>query len=298
MAVSLQQLEFFRAVARRLSFSHAAKELYTSQPYVSNQIRKLEDHYGVPLFVRSHPRIALTEAGEALYERINRILDSVDELEQVVQQFQGLQRGTVQFAATESAGNHVLPELIASFHREHPDIVVLGRVGNTEEVRAWLDLDEVEIGISPQQPDAANLASVPFYREPLVVISPDTMDLPDPLPVQEFAALPKVVREDGSLTLARMYDLLKPYPDGGDFVAQLSGTTAVNEAVAAGLGVSLVPERSAKPWVDAGSVNTAALDGPRLSHDFYVLYPQERYLTPAARALIEHLCRNVTPDSS
>lgn len=293
MAVSLQQLEFFRAVSRRLSFSHAAKELYTSQPYVSNQIRKLEDHFGVPLFVRSHPRIALTEAGEALYERINRILDSVDELEVVVQQFQGLQRGTVQFAATESAGNHVLPGLIASFHREHPDIVVLGRVGNTEEVRSWLDLDEVEIGISPQKPDAATLASVPFYREPLVVIAPADLDLPDPLPLAQFAALPKVAREDGSLTLARMCEVLEPYADGTDFVAQLSGTTAVNEAVAAGLGVSLVPERSTKAWVDAGSIKTAALEGQHLSHDFYVLYPQQRYLTPAARALIDHLRRTV-----
>lgn len=66
VTASLQQLQFFRAVARNLSFSQAAAELYTSQPYVSNQIRKLEDHFGVPLFVRSHPQISLTEAGEEI----------------------------------------------------------------------------------------------------------------------------------------------------------------------------------------------------------------------------------------
>lgn len=129
MAVTLQQFEFFRAVARNLSFSKAAQELYTSQPYVSNQIRRLEDHFGVPLFVRSHPRIALTEAGQALYERIEQILDDVDQLEQVVQQFHGLHRGTIQLGATASVGNHVLPALIASFNRDHPEIVIQARVG-------------------------------------------------------------------------------------------------------------------------------------------------------------------------
>jgi DNA-binding transcriptional LysR family regulator len=294
VSVSLQQLQFFRAVARNLSFSQAATELYTSQPYVSNQIRRLENHFGVPLFFRTYPQIALTEAGQALFERVAQILSDVDGLDQVVQQFQGLQRGTVQLAATEAAGNHVMPELIASFHRKYPEIVVQMRVGNTEDALGWLDLDEVEIGISPQKPETKSLISEPFYRDPLVVIYPTDMDLPDPLPVAELAELPKVVREHGSLTLAKMSALLEDYPSGQAFVAQLSGTTAVNEAIAAGLGVSLVPARSAKPWIDAGLVLKSALEGEPRYHEFYVIYSQQRYVTPAARAFITHI-RGLTP---
>src|SRR5699024_2634269 len=107
MAVTLQQLEIFRAVAQNLSFSVAARQVYTSQPHVSNQIRKLEEHYRVPLFVRSRPGISLTEAGAALYERITAILDDIDEAEQGIQQFRGLRRGSVTVAATASAGNHL-----------------------------------------------------------------------------------------------------------------------------------------------------------------------------------------------
>lgn len=289
MSVTIQQLVFYRAVARNRSFSNAARELYTSQPYVSNQIRKLEDHYGVPLFLRSHPRIALTEAGEVLYQRVDQILGDLQQLEQVVQQFQGLRRGTIQFAAAASAGNHVMPERIASFNREYPDIIIQGRIGNTEEVLEWLDLDEVEIGISPRKPDSGNLTSEPFYLEPLVIVCPVAMDIPDPLPVATLAALPKVVREDGSLTLAKMNELLEGYPSGTDYVAQLEGTTAVNEAVAAGLGVSLVPERSARVWSQAGLVRTCELDGVSLHHELYLVYSQRRYVTPATRAFVEHL---------
>lgn len=292
VSVTFQQFEFFRAVARNLSFSSAARDLYTSQPYVSNQIRRLEDHYGVPLFVRSHPKIALTEAGKALYERIERILDDVGDLEQLVQQFHGLNRGTIELAATASAGNHVLPSLIASFHQEYPEIIVQARVGNTEDVLEWLDLDDAEIGISPLRPATKHLTSEPFYRERLVVLYPAMMDLPDPLPVAQLAELPKVVREDGSLTLSKMQELLADHPSGTSYVAQVSGTTAINEAVAAGLGVSLVPERSAKAWLEAGSVGKCSVENAKLYHDFYVIYSQQRYMTPAARGFIEHLRRS------
>lgn len=287
MAVTFQQLEIFRAVARNLSFSVAAQEVYTSQPHVSNQIRKLEQHYRVPLFVRAHPGISLTEAGLALYERINKILDDIDEAEQVIQQFRGLQRGTVRLAATESAGNHVAPGIIADFRRSFPDIVVRMQVSNTEDVLGWLERDEAELGIIPQKPQVGYLICEPFYTEDLVIIYPTDLSLPDRLTIAEFAELPKVVREDGSLTLALMDDLLDD--NGGDYVAQLGGTTAVNEGVASGLGVSLVPERSAKAWVDAGSVGMSRLSDANPHHDFYLVYSQQRYITPANRALIEHL---------
>ncbi|NED97831.1 LysR family transcriptional regulator [Phytoactinopolyspora alkaliphila] len=289
MSITLQRLEFFRAVARHLSFSAAAKELYTSQPYVSNQIRKLEDHFGARLFVRSQPKISLTEAGAALHKRIEQILSDIEQLDHVARQFHGLQRGTVRFAATESIGNHVMPELIARFHREHPSMIVQGRIGNTEEVLEWLDLREVEIGISPQIPEDPAVISAPFYREALVVIYPTSMDLPDPLPLERFAELPKIVREGGSLTRARMYELLDPESLGTTIVGELSGTTAVNEAVVTGLAVSLVPEQSARTWIEAGLVRSCALAGVTLSHDFHLLHTAERDLTLAARAFIEHL---------
>jgi DNA-binding transcriptional LysR family regulator len=293
--ITLQQLEFFRTVARKLSFSNAAKDLYTSQPYVSNQIRRLEDHYGVPLFVRSQPRIALTEAGQALYERVEQILDDLEGLESVAQHFQGLHRGTVSLAATASPGNYVVPELIAAFHREFPDIVTRVRVGNTEDVQEWLDLDEAEVAVTPQQPKNGQMTCEPFYREPLVAICPAEMDIADTLSLEEFAALPKVIREDGSLTLSKMNDLLENYPGATEFTSQFGGTTGVVEAVAAGLGVSLVPDRSTEPWIQAGSIRKLDLQGVAAHLSFYLVYPRQRHITPAARTLIEHFRRNARP---
>ncbi len=287
MAVTLQQLEIFRAVARNLSFSVAAKEVYTSQPHVSNQIRKLEEHYRVPLFIRSRPGIALTEAGVALYERINIILADIEEAEHVIEQFRGLQRGTVRLAATASPGNHVIPGIVAEFQRKHPEVMVRMQVTNTEDVLEQVDRDEAELAITPRRPQWGDLESESLYAEDLVVIFPATMTLPDPLSVADFADLPQVVREDGSLTWEIMRDLVEDHDPR--IVAQLGGTTAVNEAVAAGLGVSLVPETSAKAWLDAGSVQIRRLQDAQPQHHFFLIHSPQRYVTPATRALIEHL---------
>lgn len=289
MAVTLQQLEIFRAVARNLSFSLAAKEAYTSQPHVSNQIRKLEQHYRVPLFVRSRPGISLTEAGSALYDRITAILDDVAEAEQVIQQFRGLQRGSVTVAATASAGNHVLPGLLADFHHEHPEIVVRLNVSNTEDVAELVERDEAELAITPRRPSTTELESERFYTEDLVVLAPSALDLAPEIDVDALAGLPLIAREEGSLTLTILNQLLANHTV--EYVAQLSGTTAVNEAVASGLGVSLVPERSGHPWLQAGSVTISRIAGHRPQHRFHLVHSTQRYITPATRALINHLHR-------
>ena len=293
MAVTFQQLEIFRAVAQNLSFSVAAREVYTSQPHVSNQIRKLEEHYRVPLFVRSHPGVALTEAGVALYERVNRVLDGLAEAEQEIQQFRGLQHGTVRVAATQSSGNHLVPGIVASFAEVHPGVMVQVQVSNTEGVIGALESDDAELGIIPRRPQGRFLTAEPLYSEELVVIYPIAMDLPNPLPVADFSRLPKIAREEGSLTLSLMEEVL----GSGEhtLVAQLTGTTAVNEAVAAGLGVSLVPKRSAHAWVAAGSIATARLDGVQPRHNFDLVHSKQRYVTPAARALIEHFRSSLHP---
>jgi len=284
MAVTLPQLEIFRAVARNLSFSVAARELYTSQPHVSNQIRRLEEHYRVPLFVRSRPGVALTEAGAALYERITVILDDIDEAERVVEQFRGLRRGTVSVAATASVGNHVLPGIIAGFRRGHPEIVVHLHVSNTEEALAFVEGDEAELAVVPARPEGRDLEWEPLCDEDLIVLSPRELELPAVITLDRFATLPLIAREEGSLTLGLMNELLAERDVS--YVAHLAGTTAINEAVAAGLGASLVPEWSSRPWIGGGEVRVSRLDQLQPRHAFSLVHFSRRYVTPATRALL------------
>ena len=120
-----------------------------------------------------------------------------------------------------------------------------------------------------------------------MVLAPSSLELPDVIDVDAFAGLPLIAREEGSLTLSIMNELLTEHTV--EYVSQLGGTTAVNEAVASGLGVSLVPVRSARPWLRAGAVTISRLADEQPQHQFHLVHSTQRYITPATKALTHHL---------
>ncbi|HEU0200292.1 MAG TPA: LysR family transcriptional regulator, partial [Burkholderiaceae bacterium] len=65
--LSLDLLRGFRAAARHLSFTRAARELFVTQPAISREVKTLEAQLGTPLFRRVNRTLQLTEAGEQLY---------------------------------------------------------------------------------------------------------------------------------------------------------------------------------------------------------------------------------------
>ena len=91
--LTLRQLRVFGAVARHLSFSRAAEELYLTQPAVSMQIKQLEDNIGLPLFEQLGKKIYLTDAGRELSQYSRSIAQQLKEMEEVLDQLKGLERG-------------------------------------------------------------------------------------------------------------------------------------------------------------------------------------------------------------
>lgn len=290
MAVTLQQLQYFRAVARSLSFSQAARALYTSQPNVSNKIRQLESHLGVQLFDRSPARITLTPAGQAVLEAAGDLLNRFDDLERVAASYRSMDKGSIWIAAVTTAGQHVLPGVLADFHRDYPGIQLNVRVGNTSQVLASLDRAEIDFAVQVGETDNPVYVSVPVFVEELTLIVPKDDPVGDVVDLATFAQLPKVMREEGSITRARTMKLLEGFPDSEQtIVAQLEGTTAVNEAVAGGLGVSLVPLRSARTWLEAGSVRRVEIEDVHETMNVFLMYSRSYELSPAAKVFIEYL---------
>jgi LysR family transcriptional regulator, glycine cleavage system transcriptional activator len=133
-------LRAFEAVARRLSFSAAAEELFLTQPAISRQIKALEDELGAPLFVRGTRKVELTNAGSQLLRGVMPLLQRLDQTVRQIRSARGRRHVSVATFAS-FASLWLLPRLRA-FEAMHPEIDI--RISATD---AMVDLDDPEIDL-------------------------------------------------------------------------------------------------------------------------------------------------------
>ena len=124
MNITLRQLRAFVAVARTGSFTLAAESLYISQSALSGLIKELEQTLGVRVVDRSTRRIHLSDMGRELFPLVEKILSDLDRVLTDVSERKSLKSGFVRVAAPQLMAATVLPEIIAAYNNEHPDISV------------------------------------------------------------------------------------------------------------------------------------------------------------------------------
>jgi DNA-binding transcriptional LysR family regulator len=120
----IESMGVFAKVVAKQSFSGAARELRLSQAVVSKHVRALEDWLGAQLLNRTTRRLNVTEIGALVYERCERILDEIDEVEQSTSALQTAPRGVLHLAAPISFGITQLGPAVADYLSRYPEVVV------------------------------------------------------------------------------------------------------------------------------------------------------------------------------
>ena len=105
MNITFRQLQVFEAVARHLSFTHAAEELFLTQPAVSMQVKQLENVVGIPLYEQLGKSIHLTEAGKLMLRYSTEIRNQVNEAEKELDDLKGTEGGLLQIAVASTVNN-------------------------------------------------------------------------------------------------------------------------------------------------------------------------------------------------
>src|SRR5215208_1805641 len=140
------QLRTFLTVARRLSFTRAAEELYLTQPAVSIHIRKLERALGGSLFEHIGRRVSLTATGQVLYVYAERVLALDDELRAELAHLDEVCQGPFVIGTSTTIGISILPGLLRRFVAEHPQVTLQVKIGMGFEVVQGLLDGQLDIG--------------------------------------------------------------------------------------------------------------------------------------------------------
>lgn len=125
MALNLEYLRLFYAVARHKSISRAAEELHLSQPTVTKELKRLEEQAGFRLFLRHSRGVNLTQEGEYLLRRLDTVMQELLKTEAETEKMRGLRSGIIRISYNSIVTEGVLAGIIAGFQEKYPGIKIL-----------------------------------------------------------------------------------------------------------------------------------------------------------------------------
>ncbi|MDP3797607.1 MAG: LysR family transcriptional regulator [Polaromonas sp.] len=282
---TLRQLKVFESVARNLSFSRAAEELHLTQPAVSIQVKKLEDHAGLPLFEQLGKKIHLTPAGVEMLRSSRLIIQQFKEVEEAMTQFKGVSGGKLNVAVI-SAGDYFFPRLLVEFARCHSGVTLNFGVCNREELLDQLANNVTDLAIMVRPPLDMDTVSEPFAPHPYVIVAPPDHPLASKkrIPVSRLAREPFVVREKGSDTWNSMEEGFRGHLADLNIAMEIKSTETIKQALIAGMGVSFLSAHTVSRELQAGSLAVLDVQGFPLMLHWYVVHRKHKRLPPVAQA--------------
>ena len=284
MNYSLRQLRVFVTVAQARSFSRAGEMIGLSQSAVSHSVKELETQTGVKLLDRTTREVVLTEAGQQLAMRLERLLDELNSTLRDVGRLGQQLSGTVRVAGSQTISAHLIPQCIAESNHRYPDIDFVLHDRPQQWVLESIRQGDVDFGIVIDPGAVSDLECEVVLSEPFLLLCRDD----DPL-----ASLPHVAwqaLQGANLVLQDYASGSRPLIDAA-LAAQGVKATIVQEIghpatlfpmVEAGIGISVLPALALP--LPQGSRLTVKRFVPCVERQLMLVRRKNRSLSGAAHA--------------
>jgi LysR family hydrogen peroxide-inducible transcriptional activator len=246
--MEIHQLNYFVAVAETGSFSRAAERCNVAQPSLSQQIIKLEQELGDPLFDRLRHRVVLTDTGRNLLPRAITILAELQEIKHSMNQEMDSSRGMLTVGFIPTIAPFVLPRVIKRFGREYPHARLSVHEDLTQALVHDLVDGKLDVGITSTPIHNKIIRTQELLSEPLLVASSKAHDIITgaTLLVKELDNFPFIALSEMHCLGEQVQSFCYQQHLELKIVCHTSQLTTVQNCVALGLGVSLVPKALAK----------------------------------------------------
>ncbi|HEY2454251.1 MAG TPA: LysR substrate-binding domain-containing protein [Scandinavium sp.] len=285
MNYSLRQLKVFITVAQAKSFSRAGEMIGLSQSAVSHSVKELEHQTGVKLLDRTTREVLLTEAGQQLAVRLERLLDELSSTLREAGRVGQQMTGTVRVAASQTISAHLIPQCIAASNQRYPEIDFVLHDRPQQWVLESIRQGEVDFGIVIDPGPVGDLQCEPILSEPFFVLCRED---------HAFAAQPHVswqalqetrlVLQDYASGSRPLIDAALAYHNiSANIVQEIGHPATLFPMVEAGIGISILPAL-ALPLPQGSQLMVKRLT-PVVERQLMLARRKNRSLSTAAQAL-------------
>lgn len=284
-----QGVSEFVAVAEEGSFTSAAQKLDVSTAQVSRQISQLEARLGVKLLYRTTRTVTITQEGSVYYQHCRAVLDGLQHAEDELLNLQSKPQGKIKLTATVTYGEQVILPLINDFQTLYPEVDVEAYLTN-KRVDIVEDGYDLAIRIGDLK-DSTLMARKLSQRSNFVCASPEYLD--------KYGTPHTISELSRHNCLLGTLDYWRFHVDGREKSVRVSGSLRYNsgfgltQAALQGIGIVQLPDYYTKQYLSEGRL-VPLLEAYRMAEEgIWAVYPQNRFMSPKLRVLIDHLVKNI-----
>ena len=292
--MNLKQLEAFVQVAEGDSFSRAAKELYLTQPTISAHIASLEKELNVRLFIRNTKEVSLSEDGKELYKYAKPMMDLEHKIEERFGSGEEPGKHCITIAASTVPAQYLLPAILKRYNEKYPEEQL--KILEMDSAKVVLRVIDhmVDVGLTGTTLEKKHCRYVPFYKDQLVVITPNTekyrkLQAESADDISWICQESFIMREEGSGTRK---EAEKQFARAGisveelDVIASIENQETIKKSVSQGLGISVLSALASKDEVEEGHILAFPIPGADSGRDINLVYNKNYQLSRSAERFI------------
>lgn len=284
----LVSLRLLCAVGSGGSIGDAARQVGMSQPAASRRLALLERSLRVPLMDRTPTGSRLTPEGMVVSDWAARVLTTVQQMSDAVAAMRTHPGADLRLAASMTIAEHLVPSWLSALRAVNPNLHVDLRVANSHDVQKLVIDDQVDLGLIESSTWDPRLEATEVARDRLVVVVHPRHPWARrsaPLPLEELAAAPLIVREPGSGTRETLDRLLQPMQPAEPLL-EMGSNAAVKGAVAAGAGPAVLSLLAVQDDLATHRLSEVEVAGIDLGRALYAMWPRGRRPGPASMSLL------------
>ncbi|MDE1998923.1 MAG: LysR family transcriptional regulator [Burkholderiales bacterium] len=253
--MTLTELRYIVAVAREKHFGRAAEACFVSQPTLSVAVKKLEDELDVKLFERGSAEITVTPLGEDIIRQAQSVLEQAQSIKEIAKRGKDPLAGPLRLGVIYTIGPYLLPDLVREAIAHVPQMPLMLQENFTSKLLDMLRAGELDCAIMAEPFMDAGLALAPLYEEPFMVAVPRTHHLAqrDKVSAEELKKETMLLLGAGHCFRDHVLEVCPEYArfssDAEGIRKSFEGSSleTIKYMVAAGMGVTVVPQLSVPP---------------------------------------------------
>lgn len=291
MHFDIVDLQLFCAIAESPSLTQAAKKAFISPAAASTRIKKLETQLCTRLFYRHNKGMQLTDDGLKLLVHARSILGQIQQVKNSFSEYRSDATGHVRIYANSTAVTDFLPEILADFLTQRPEVTIDLQERLTKEIIRGVVSGTTDIGILSGPVMAESLEVIHFSTDRLAVVTPINHPLAKKksLKFSETLDHPYIGFHQGSTLGDFLSDLQSRMGVTMDTRVNVSGFESICRMVEAGVGISIVPESSANRHQRTMNLHKIYLDEVWASRERSMIVQDYQKLEPVAQALVQEI---------